>query len=65
MNSDKFSVYYQARMLVLRCDVCHARDPFSGAVVAWVVDEDVNVSAIVSWTQTHWAQIHITEEELV
>lgn len=61
-NTDKFSVYYLDRTLVLRCDVCHAIDMFDGAVCAWSVDEDVNLSALVSHAQAHWAKIHATEE---
>lgn len=64
-NTDKFSVYYLDRTLVLRCDVCHAIDMFNGAVCAWLVDEDVNLAALASRAQAHWAQTHVPEEELV
>lgn len=59
--SDKFSVYYLDGSLVLRCDVCHARDMYDGDVVAWDNREDINLSAVISRSQGHWAKFHDQE----
>lgn len=61
--SDKFSIYYSWYTMILRCDICHARDWGHGDVIAWDAQEDVNLSALISRAQGHWAKIH--EEEVV
>lgn len=61
--SDKFSLYYSWYNIVLRCDVCHARDWGHGDVFAWPSEEDMNLSGIVSRAQAHWAQMHAPHEE--
>ncbi len=59
--SDKFSIHTGNNIVFLRCDICDARDMFSGDVFAWDADEDINLSALISRAQGHWAQIHDQE----
>lgn len=63
IRSDKFSIYYQWYGIRLRCDVCHARDWGSGDVFDWSSEEDMNLAALVSHSQAHWARIHAVSEE--
>lgn len=60
--SDKFSLYVVPPVVVLRCDVCHARDWGHGDVFAWDAAEDMNLAGLVSHGQSHWSKVHVQEE---
>lgn len=62
MMTDHFSVYVVMFTMVLRCDICHARDHGFGDVYAWDTSEDMNLTGIVSHAGSHWASIHEKEE---
>lgn len=61
--SDKFSLYWAAQVMVLRCDVCNARDWGHGNVFVWDAFEDMNLAGLISRAQGHWAQVHTPEEK--
>jgi hypothetical protein len=48
--------------MVLRCDVCNARDWGHGDVFAWDAFEDMNLAGLISHAQVHWSMIHEEDE---
>lgn len=52
-----FSLYVVTPVVVLRCDICHAREGFAD-VFAWDTAEDMNLFGLISRAQTHWSMIH-------